>query len=177
MAGVDGLVGLPGLASSWTADQQWAQNQQTPHLENVYKTLLKNNNKVLAQLLPHVPVVVRQLAAGGQRCQRPGGRKPLPSQKQKVSECSNCPVKGSTTQYAQAMAVQDAMNAKIAAAVGEVQQWAKTQPGIDPPTCNWRSPTRAPGSSIRRGATIPGLQERHLDTPEQGRARAAGLTR
>ena len=108
----------------------------------------------------------------------PKARRPetLPSQKQKVSECSNCPVKGSTTQYAQAMAVQDAMNAKIAAAVGEVQQWAKTQPGSTPPTCNWRSPTRAPGSSIRRGATIPGSSERHLDTPEQGRARALANT-
>lgn len=115
------------------ADQQWAQNQQTPHLENVYKTLLKNNNKVLAlSYYRTCPWSFGNWQPEGNVAKGPAAGNPCPSQKQKVSECSNCPVKGSTTQYAQAMAVQDAMNAKIAAAVGEVQQWAKTQPGIDP---------------------------------------------
>lgn len=39
---------------------------------------------------------------------------------------------GKTSQWEQAIAVQNAMNAKIAAAVGSVQQWAKTQQGISP---------------------------------------------
>ncbi|MEZ5118383.1 MAG: hypothetical protein R2686_00580 [Candidatus Nanopelagicales bacterium] len=115
------------------ADQQWAQNQQTPHLENVYKTLLKNNNKVLAlSYYRTCPWSFGNWQPEGNVAKGPAAGNPCPSQKQKVSECSNCPVKGSTTQYAQAIAVQDAMNAKIAAAVGEVQQWAKTQPGISP---------------------------------------------
>jgi len=113
------------------ADQQWSQNQQTQHLENVYKTLLQNDNKVLVmQYYRTCPWSFGNWQPEGNLSKGPASGNPCPSQKQKVSECSNCPVKGSTTQWEQAVAAQNAMNAKIAAAVGEVQQWARTQPGM-----------------------------------------------
>ncbi len=115
------------------ADQQWAQNQQTQHLESVYKTLLKNQNKVLVmQYYTTCPWSFGNWQPEGNVKDGPAAGNPCPSQKQKVSECSSCPVKGSTTQWEQAVAAQNAMNAKIAAAVGSVQQWAKTQQGISP---------------------------------------------
>lgn len=113
------------------ADQQWAQNQQTAHLESVYKTLLQNQNKVLVmQYYRTCPWSFGNWQPEGNVDKGPASGNSCPSQKQKVSECSNCPVKGTTTQWDQAVAAQNAMNAKIAAAVGEVQQWAKNQPGI-----------------------------------------------
>ncbi|MEI2786644.1 MAG: hypothetical protein V9E82_13230 [Candidatus Nanopelagicales bacterium] len=61
------------------ANQQWAQNEQTAHLQNVYKTLLQNKNKVMVlQYYRGVPVVLRELAAGRQPDQRAGGRQLLP---------------------------------------------------------------------------------------------------
>lgn len=125
------------------ADQQWAQNNQTAHLESIYKTLLTNNNKVLAlSYYRTCPWSFGNWQPEGNLAKGPASGNPCPSQKQKVSECSNCPVDGSTTQYAQAIAVQDAMNAKIAAAVGEVQQWAKTQPGINPSNLQLATPNQ-----------------------------------
>ncbi|MCB9423527.1 MAG: hypothetical protein H6527_00360 [Actinobacteria bacterium] len=113
------------------ADQQWAANQQTQHLENVYKTLLKNQNKVLVmQYYTTCPWSFGNWQPEGNVDKGPAAGNPCPSQVQKVSECSSCPVKGKTSQWEQAIAAQNAMNAKIAAAVGSVQQWAKTQPGI-----------------------------------------------
>ena len=133
LSGWGGRVGGTRSRTSWTARPAvGAEPADTAPRERVQDAAEEQQQGPRSELPPHRAVVVRQLAAGGQSL--PKARRPetLPSQKQKVSECSNCPVKGSTTQYAQAMAVQDAMNAKIAAAVGEVQQWAKTQPGIDP---------------------------------------------
>ena len=113
------------------ADQQWAQNQQSQHLESVYKTLLQNGNKVMVmQYYRTCPWSFANWQPEGNLSKGPSAGNACPSQKQKVSECSNCPVDGSTTQWAQAIAVQNAMNAKVAAAVGEVQQWAQTQDGI-----------------------------------------------
>ncbi|MEZ5185475.1 MAG: hypothetical protein R2720_06995 [Candidatus Nanopelagicales bacterium] len=113
------------------ADQQWSQNQQTGHLESVYKTLLQNNNKVLVMgYYPTCPWSFGVWQPEGNLSKGPAAGNSCPSQKQKVSSCSNCPVKGSTTQWEQAIAVQNAMNAKIEAAVGQVQIWASTQPGL-----------------------------------------------
>ncbi|MCU0277853.1 MAG: hypothetical protein MUE31_03065 [Candidatus Nanopelagicales bacterium] len=115
------------------ADQQWAQNKQTAHLENVYKTLLQNKNKVMVmQYYRTCPWSFGNWQPEGNVDRGPEAGNPCPSQKNKVSECSSCPVKGATTQWEQAVAAQNAMNAKIAAAVGEVQKWAKTQPGLNP---------------------------------------------
>ncbi|MBK6763023.1 MAG: hypothetical protein IPG68_06995 [Micrococcales bacterium] len=113
------------------ADQQWSQNQQTAHLENVYKTLLQNGNQVMVmQYYRTCPWSFGNWQPEGNVSKGPAAGNSCPSQQQKVSECSSCPVKGSTTQWDQAVAAQNAMNAKIAAAVASVQQWAKTQPGL-----------------------------------------------
>jgi len=113
------------------ADQQWAQNQQTAHLESIYKTLLQNGNQVMVmQYYRTCPWSFGNWQPEGNVDKGPAAGNSCPSQKQKVSECSSCPVKGTTTQWEQAVAAQNAMNAKIAAAVANVQQWAKTQPGL-----------------------------------------------
>ena len=167
---VDGLVGLPGPKSRrHCADQQWAQNQQTPHLENVYKTLLKNNNKVLAlSYYRTCPWSFGNWQPEGNVAKGPAAGNPCPRRSRRSRRCSNCPVKGSTTQYAQAMAVQDAMNAKIAAAVGEVQQWAKTQPGIDPADLQLAIPNQSAWEQHQAWSNDPGSSR---TTPGYTRAR------
>ncbi len=108
------------------ANQQWAQNQQSQHLQGVYKTLLQNNNKVLVlQYYRACPWSFGNWQPEGNLTSGPAAGNSCPSQQDKVSECSKCPVDGSTSQWAQAVAAQNAMNDNIAAAVGEVQQWAK----------------------------------------------------
>lgn len=107
------------------ANQQWAQNQQTQHLESIYKTLLQNNNKVMVlQYYRTCPWSFGNWQPEGNIANGPAAGNSCPSQTEKVSECSKCPVTGSTSQWAQAVAAQNAMNDNIAAAVGEVQQWA-----------------------------------------------------
>ena len=107
------------------ANQQWAQNQQSQHLQNIYKTLLRNNNKVMVlQYYRTCPWSFGNWQPEGSLTAGPASGNSCTSQTQEVSACSKCPVTGSTSQWAQAVAVSNAMNDNIAAAVGEVQQWA-----------------------------------------------------
>ncbi len=127
------------------ADQQWSQNKQTDHLVSVYKTLLKNNNKVLAMgYYRACPWSFGVWQPEGNVAKGPAAGNSCPSQKQQVSECSRCRVDGSTTQWEQAVAAQNAMNDKIAAAVGTVQDWARGQSGMKPTDLQYVLPD--PGS-------------------------------
>ena len=115
------------------ADQQWSQNKQTDHLVSVYKTLLQNNNKVLAMgYYRACPWSFGVWQPNGNVSSGPASGNSCPSQVEKVSECSSCKVDGKTSQWEQAIAAQNAMNDKIAAAVGTVQNWARSQPGMKP---------------------------------------------
>lgn len=125
------------------ANQQWALNKQSQHLESVYQTLLKNGNRVLAlQYYRTCPWSFGNWQPNGNIANGPAAGNSCPSQKQKVSECSNCPVDGSTTQWAQAVAAQNAMNDNIAAAVGEAQQWAKAN-NINPANLQIATPDQS----------------------------------
>ena len=46
--GWTGWYAYPPSYANKCATEQWAKNHQTDHLIDVYKTLLQNNNKVLA---------------------------------------------------------------------------------------------------------------------------------
>lgn len=125
------------------ANQQWAQNQQTQHLESIYKTLLQNNNKIMVlQYYRTCPWSFGNWQPEGNLTSGPAAGNSCPSQKQQVSACSNCPVDGSTTQWAQAVAAQNAMNDNIAAAVGEVQQWAADN-GVNPANLQIATPDQS----------------------------------
>lgn len=125
------------------ADQQWSANQQTQHLESIYKTLLQNNNKVMVlQYYRTCPWSFGNWQPEGNVSKGPAAGNSCPSQKQQVLSCWTCKKQGTTTQMEQAVAVQNAMNAKIAAAVGAVQQWAKTQPNVNPANLQLVSPNQ-----------------------------------
>lgn len=125
------------------ANQQWAQNQQSQHLEGVYKTLLQNNNKVLVlQYYRACPWSFGNWQPTPNLSSGPAVGNSCPSQTQKVSNCSKCPVQGKTSQWAQAIAAQNAMNDNIAAAVGEVQQWARDNK-LDPSNLQIATPDQS----------------------------------
>ena len=131
--GWTGWWAYPPSYATKCADQQWAQNKQTDHLVGVYKTLLQNDNKVLAMgYYRACPWSFGVWQPNGNVAKGPASGNSCPSQVEKVSECSSCKVDGKTSQWDQAIAAQNAMNDKIAAAVGTVQNWARTQPGMQP---------------------------------------------
>lgn len=130
--GWTGWWAYPPSKAAKCAEQQWAQNQQTEHLMSVYQTLLKNNNKVLSMgYYRACPWSFGVWQPNGNVAKGPASGNSCPSQREKVSECSSCKVDGSTSQWDQAVAAQNAMNDKIAAAVGSTQAWARGA-GIDP---------------------------------------------
>lgn len=114
------------------ANQQWVQNQQSQHLQSIYQTLLTNNNKVLVlQYYRGCPWSFGNWQPEGNLLKGPAAGKSCTSQTQKVKACPSCSPAGSTSQWAQAVAAQNAINDNIAAAVGEAQQWADDN-GLDP---------------------------------------------
>ncbi|MFN8126471.1 MAG: hypothetical protein U0R64_08205 [Candidatus Nanopelagicales bacterium] len=115
------------------ADQQWTQNRQNDHLVNIYKTLLQNNNKVLAMgYYRACPWSFGVWQPNGNVANGPASGNSCPSQTEKVSSCSSCKVDGTTSQWDQAVGAQDAMNRKIESAVAQAQLWAKNAPGVNP---------------------------------------------
>ena len=62
------------------------------------------------------------------------------SQVETVSECSSCRTDGFITQWHRLVAAHDSLNDKIAAAVEVVQNWARTQPGMNPSDLHFALP-------------------------------------
>ena len=126
------------------ADQQWAQNRQSDHLINIYKTLLKNNNKVLAMgYYRACPWSFGVWQPNGNVASGPAAGNSCPSQTEKVSRCSSCKVEGTTSQWDQAVGAQDAMNRKIESAVAQAQLWARNEPGISASNLQFATPDQS----------------------------------
>jgi hypothetical protein len=124
-------------------NQQWLQRGQTDHLLGVYKTLLKNNNHVLALRYPRgCPWSFGNWQPNGNIAKGPAAGNSCTSQKQKVSECSKCDVKGKVSQWDHFIGAHSALSDNIAAAVASAQKWAKNQ-GIDPTRIQLATPNNA----------------------------------
>ena len=158
------------------ANQQWALNQQSEHLASVYQTLLGNGNRVLAlRYYRGCMWSFGNWQPNGNIIDGPAAGNSCPSQKAKVSACSKCSVDGSTTQWAQAKAAQDAINDNIAAAVGEAQQWAKDN-NINPANLQIATPDQSAWADHQAwsGASWVFMNDTWIHPSVAGHAQLAG---
>lgn len=127
-----GWFGYPAQKVVDCVNEQWASNNQTAHLENVYKTLLQNNNKVLA--LGYYRMCPWSFGEWQPEANLFSGPATGYSCRQMIYQkraCPKCDRQGTISQWTQAVAAQNEINQKIQSAVADVQQWAKGR-GLNP---------------------------------------------
>lgn len=132
--GIRGYWAYPPSKAVECARQQWALNKQEQHLTEIYKTLLRNGNKVMV-LQYHLacPWSFGVWQPNGNVANGPAAGNSCKSQTEKIYEG------GKTSQWEQGVAALNEINDKIASAVGQVQRWA-VQQGWSPTSLQMATP-------------------------------------